>query len=463
VPVLLGLLLLAAGFVSYGRELRAADARDPLRLVVLGPAFVAAALGAFAGEHFTAATSLAEIVPKWLPAPLFIVYLVGVAHLAAAVSFVARRYVRLAALLLAVMFGLFVLLMDLPGAIARPGLRIAWSLAARQTTFALGALALFTIETPVARQERFRSLVNIIRVWTAFVLVFYGVENVLYPQYWPGVPDVTPVAPWVPAPTLVAFVTGLLLIAGGVAMLIERYAVGGAAAAGWLMVLLALGLFLPQFVLARGVSEHVVGLNFCFDTLLFAGTMLVIGRAILEKSRAGDRTISRDVVQSGSAPEWHSGRRNSSSGSPKVGEMTTWHPFREPLRMTLARTITIAVVVGALVAPSAGGLRSWPVISLLALWPSFGGHWVELAFLKYLRPRLPATRPIQRGARLLCWFAGGMILGLGVRVTAMLLRIPHRIAWLTLAMAGFAFIVIELIAHTALHLRGRPSFYNGLG
>lgn len=24
-------------------------------------------------------------------------------------------------------------------------------------------------------------------------------------------------------------------------------------------------------------------------------------------------------------------------------------------------------------------------------------------------------------------------------------------------------IVIELIAHTALHLRGRPSFYNGLG
>lgn len=142
---------------------------------------------------------------------------------------------------------------------------------------------------------------------------------------------------------------------------------------------------------------------------------------------------------------------------------TAWQPFREPLRATLARTVTIAIVVGALVAPSAGGLRAWPVISLLALWPSFGGHWVELAFLNYLRPRLPATRHVQRGARLLFWFAGGMILVLGVRVTAMLLRVPHRVEFLTLATAGIAFIVIELIAHTALHLRGRPSFYNGLG
>ena len=143
--------------------------------------------------------------------------------------------------------------------------------------------------------------------------------------------------------------------------------------------------------------------------------------------------------------------------------MTSWQPYREPLRSTLARTIAIAIVVGAIVAPSAGGLRSWPVISLLALWPSFGGHWVELAFLNYLRPRLPATRHVQRGARIVFWFAGGMILVLGVRITAMLLHIPHRIAGLTLATAGVAFVAIELIAHTALHLRGRPSFYNGRG
>jgi len=293
VPVLLGILFLAAGLVTYGRELRTADAPDPLRMVVLGPAFVAAALAAFAGEHFTAAASIASIVPKWLPAPLFIAYFVGAAHLAAAVSFVARRYVRLAALLLAIMFALFVLLMDLPGAIAHPGVRIAWSLAARQSTFALGALALFTIEAPAERRQR--PLVSVIRIWTAFVLVFYGIENVLYPQYWPGVPDVTAVAPWVPLHSLLAIVTGLLLVACGAAMLVERYAVVAATAAGWWMVLLTLGLFLPQFILARGVPEHVVALNFFFDTLLFAGMMLVIGRAILARSRRGESAVASPV------------------------------------------------------------------------------------------------------------------------------------------------------------------------
>src|ERR1700730_14832793 len=94
--------------------------REAFGLVALGPTFVAAALAAFAGEHFTAATSLAALVPKWLPARVFIAYFVGVAHLAAALSFVARRYIRWSTIGLAVMFGLFVLLMDLPGAIRRP-------------------------------------------------------------------------------------------------------------------------------------------------------------------------------------------------------------------------------------------------------------------------------------------------------------------------------------------------------
>ena len=86
-------------------------------------------------------------MPKWLPARVFIAYFVGVAHLAAASSYVARRYVRWSTIGLAVMFGLFVLLMDLPAAIARPATSLDWILAARQTTFAIGALALFATET----------------------------------------------------------------------------------------------------------------------------------------------------------------------------------------------------------------------------------------------------------------------------------------------------------------------------
>src|SRR5258708_2822650 len=138
-PTLLGLFFLVAGMITYRRDFHVAPSREAFGLVVLGPTFVAAALAAFAGEHFTAAAGIATLVPKWMPGRLFIAYFVGVAHLAAASSFVARRYVRWSSLCLAVMFGLFVLLMDLPAAVTHPTVRMAWSLAARQTTFALGA------------------------------------------------------------------------------------------------------------------------------------------------------------------------------------------------------------------------------------------------------------------------------------------------------------------------------------
>jgi hypothetical protein len=79
---------------------------------------------------------------------------------------------------------------------------------------------------------------------------------------------------------------------------------------------------------------------------------------------------------------------------------TQWQPYREPIRTTLLRTVTIAIVAGGLLARFALGMSRWPVATLLVLWPSFGG-------------------------------------------------------------AGF--IGVELIAQLVLQLRGRPSFYYGRG
>jgi hypothetical protein len=143
--------------------------------------------------------------------------------------------------------------------------------------------------------------------------------------------------------------------------------------------------------------------------------------------------------------------------------MADWRPYREPLRVTLTRTLSIAIVAGAVVASRSGGIRRWPLLSLLMLWPAFGGHWIDLAFLNWLRPRLPESRQIQAAARVAMWFVGGRVLALGVRLTAMLFVKGQSLAWLTWATAGTVFVAIELVAHAALHLRGRPSFYNGLG
>jgi len=145
--------------------------------------------------------------------------------------------------------------------------------------------------------------------------------------------------------------------------------------------------------------------------------------------------------------------------------MTDWQTFREPLRTTLTRTVTIALVAGFVLALWFGGLSRWPATTALMLWPSLGGHLIELWFLNWLRPRISAARGAQIGARLAVWFVGGIVLGLGMWLTVVaFVGHPVRMPWVVLWwLAGLAFIVIELVPHLGLQLRGRPSFFNGRG
>ena len=277
-PAMLGVLALVVGILTDRTEVDA-PASGVLRLIAFGPVFVAAALAAFAGEHFTAAAGLARIVPKFMPAPLFIAYFVGVAHLAAAVSFVTRRYVRVSSICLAVMFALFVLLMDLPAAVVRPGMRIFWILVAREATFAIGALALFAVVTSDSRGRASARIATVARIWTACVLVFYGIENILFPQFSPGVPASAATAAWVPVPHVIAYVTGALLIVCGLAMFVKTSAASAAAWAGLLMTVLTIALYIPQFFIAQSAADQVTAINFIFDTLLFGGMLLIVGAA----------------------------------------------------------------------------------------------------------------------------------------------------------------------------------------
>lgn len=101
--------------------------------------------------------------------------------------------------------------------------------------------------------------------------------------------------------------------------------------------------------------------------------------------------------------------------------------------------------------------------TLVVLWPSLGGHWVEVWYLNRLRPRLAPVRAMQAMARVAVWFAGGILLLLGMRMTAMLFARPRLFPLRAWWIGGLAFVGIELLAHLILALRGRPSFYNGCG
>ncbi len=139
-----------------------------------------------------------------------------------------------------------------------------------------------------------------------------------------------------------------------------------------------------------------------------------------------------------------------------------WQPYQEPLRTTLARTVTIAIVAGTVVARFLGWSH-WPIFVLVMLWPSFGGHWVELWFLNWLRPRIPSERGVQVAARIGVWFVAGIGLALAMAFTALAIGGLRPMHWPAWWLGGVGFIAIELVAQLALQLRGRPSFYNGRG
>jgi|SRR3954470_3301737 hypothetical protein len=144
-------------------------------------------------------------------------------------------------------------------------------------------------------------------------------------------------------------------------------------------------------------------------------------------------------------------------------EDVTFPRCREPLWVTVARTGAIALGVGLVIALRRGGLAYWPVAALLVLWPSFGGHWVEVFYLNGVRPRLPAEAGLRAAVRVGIWFVGGTGLWLGMVLTAMALGGLRAGRWPAWWIGGVAFIGIELVAHLVLWWRGRPSFYDGRG
>jgi uncharacterized membrane protein len=278
-----GAAALLAGLVLVRTRFRAASGAG--KVVVLGPVFEATALAIFAAEHFLAARDLMPIVPRWLPAPLFWTYFVGAALLAAAISFIAWRHVRWSASLLALLFVIIVATIDLPNLPKGAHDRLFWTLTVRELSFASGAMVLAGSVWPRGSSAGI-ALALIGRGFLAATMVFYAIQHFLFPRFVPGVPLEKLTPAWVPAPTLLAYLVGIILLVGGVGLIIypmiqaagaRRMIQVAAAGAGVMLLLLTVFFYLPIFVMEIHAPLAVEGINYVGDTLLFAGTVLLAG------------------------------------------------------------------------------------------------------------------------------------------------------------------------------------------
>jgi uncharacterized membrane protein len=269
-----GFAALVAGLVPV--RVRFASASGAGRILVLGPVFEAVALTIFAAEHFLGARDLMGIVPPWLPAPLFWTYFVGAALLAAAISFIAWRYVRWSALLLALLFLIIVATIDLPNLPQHIHERLFWTLTVRETAFASGAMVLAGSAWP-----RGRSIGPILilagRFIVACTFVFYAIEHFLFPRFVPGVPLEKMTPTWIPAPALISYIVGITLLAAAVGLMIPRTRQTAAASAGAVLLLLTIFFYIPILITEIGSPLALEGVNYVGDTLLFAATALLAG------------------------------------------------------------------------------------------------------------------------------------------------------------------------------------------
>jgi uncharacterized membrane protein len=122
-----GAALVLAGTLPVERpDLRSWE-RAMVKALPVGRYLFGISLPVFGILHFIYLDYVAGAIPAWIPAPTFWAYLTGVAHIAAGLSIVINVKARLAALLLGWMFGLWVLLLHIPRAVASSHNRNEWS------------------------------------------------------------------------------------------------------------------------------------------------------------------------------------------------------------------------------------------------------------------------------------------------------------------------------------------------
>ena len=253
------------------------------KIVALAHLCFAAPLAVFGAEHFASARFIMALVPKYMPGRLFWTYFVGVALLAASLSIATKIQVRWSGLLFGLMMFLFVAMMDLPGTLANLHNRISWVLLCRELSFGAGGWILAGNAMAGERAQGRSKLVTVGKLIVGIAAMFYGVEHFLHPINVPGVPLEKVMPEWIPARLLIGYLTGAILLIAGVAILLGKKTRMAATYLGTWILLLVVFVYGPTLIaslLNPSTAVKVEGLNYFFDTLLYAGTILALADAI---------------------------------------------------------------------------------------------------------------------------------------------------------------------------------------
>jgi hypothetical protein len=260
-----------------------AKARGLDKVVALSNLCFAAPLAVFGALHLAAAQGLATMVPSYMPWKLFWAYFFGFALLAASLSISTKILVRWSGLLFGIAMFCFVAMMDIPGSLATPKDRFGWILTLREMLFGGGGWILAgNAMREQGRGQVGKKLITVGRVIIGVAAIFYGIENSMHTANVPGVPLEKLMPAWIPAHLLIGWVTGAILFVAGICILLDKKTRMAATYLGTWIVLVVVFIYGPILIAALAdpsTDVKVEGINYFFDTLLFAGAILALASA----------------------------------------------------------------------------------------------------------------------------------------------------------------------------------------
>jgi uncharacterized membrane protein len=272
-----GILLFVVALWAAKTDIARAGGLD--KVVALSNLCFAIPLAVFGALHLSGVELVLPMVPSYMPWRLFWAYFVGFALLSASLSIATKIEVRWSGLLLGLLMFLFVVMLDIPGALAHPRDRFQWTLVLRELTFASGG---WIFAGSAMRWRIGSKLITVGRVVIAVTAIFYGVEHFLHPLACPGVPLEKLMPAWIPGRLLIGYLTGaILLVAGACMLLAKKTRMAATVLGGWivLLVVFVYGPILVAQMLDPTTGAKIVGINYFADTLFFAGAILALASA----------------------------------------------------------------------------------------------------------------------------------------------------------------------------------------
>jgi len=172
-----------------------------------------------------------------------------------------------------------VAILDIPGTLANPRNRVGWTFTLREMLFGGGG---WILAGNAMRGQGGSRLITVGRVIIGIAAIFYGVEHFLHPANVPGVPLEKLMPAWIPGHPLVSYLTGAILLVAGVCILLDKKTRMAATYLGTWIVLLVVFIYGPILIAALAdpsTGVKIEGINYFFDTLLFAGAILALASA----------------------------------------------------------------------------------------------------------------------------------------------------------------------------------------